>query len=108
MSPDEIERSTPTSHVTSVFFGYISGLPDEEFLRYVTLHKGHPMVRHVFFSEIQKRTALPTDTVDEVTQALLAAMEDGKDRAKNESLIRYLLPHLSKQMRTRTFRTVMR
>ncbi|HTB03397.1 MAG TPA: hypothetical protein VK804_23255 [Bradyrhizobium sp.] len=64
--------------------------------------------RHVFFSEIKKRSGLPAEIVDEVTQELLSVAEDGKDRSKSETIIRYLLPHMSKQMRTRTFRTLMR
>jgi hypothetical protein len=108
MSPDELERVAPPEHQTSVFFGFISGMPDAEFLRYVTRFRSHSMVRHVFFSEIQKRSELPTEIVDEVTEELLSALDDGKERAKNETFIPYLLPHLSKQMRTRTFRTVLR
>lgn len=108
MSPDELESITPKEHLTSVFFGFISGMPDAEFLRYVARFRHHSMVRHVFFSEIKKRSGLPADIVDEVTEELLSAVEDGAERAKNETFIRYLLPHLSKQMRTRTFRTVMR
>jgi len=108
MSPDEIERITPAEHLTSVLFGFISGMPDGDFLRYVNRYKGHAIVRHVFFSEIQKRSDLPTEIVDEIVQELLAAMEDGKERAKNETVIRYLFPHLSKQMRTRTFRAVLK
>lgn len=38
----------------------------------------------------------------------MAAVEEGHDRAKNEALIRYFIPYLSKQMRTRTFRTILR
>jgi hypothetical protein len=108
MSPDEIERITPSERLTSVFFGFISGMPDADFLRYASRFRDHPMVRHVFFSEIRKRSELPAEIVDEVTQELLTALEDGKDRAKNETYIRYLFPHLSKQMRTRTFRTVLK
>jgi hypothetical protein len=108
MSPDEIDRITPAQHLTSVFFGYISGMPDADFLRYVSRFRDHSMVRHVFFSDVQKRLELPSEIVDEVTEELLAALEDGKDRAKNETFIKYLLPHMSKQMRTRTFRTVLR
>jgi hypothetical protein len=108
MSPDELERVTPPEHLTSVFFGFISAMPDADFLRYISRHRNHSMVRHVFFSEIQKRSELPPEIVDEVTQELLTDLESGKERAKNETLIRYLLPHLSKQMRTRTFRTVLR
>jgi hypothetical protein len=108
MSPDELERVTPPEHLTSVFFGFISGMQDAEFLRYVNRFRDHSMVRHVFFSEIKKRSELPTEIVDEVTEELLSALEEGKERPKNETFIRYLLPHLSKQMRTRTFRTILR
>lgn len=107
MSPEEIENITPAEHQISVFFGFLSGLSHEDFLQYVSAHKAHPVVRHVFFSEIRKRSELPADAVDEVTEGLLSAIEDGKDKSKNETLIRYLLPHVSKQMRTRAFRTIM-
>jgi hypothetical protein len=80
MSPDEIERITPAEHLTSVFFGFISGMPDADFLRYVSRFKDHSMVRHVFFSDVQKRLELPTGIVDEVTEELLAALENGKDQ----------------------------
>ncbi len=108
MSPDEIERITPAEHLTSVFFGFISGMPDADFLKYVSRFRDHSIVRHVFFSDIQKRSELPAEIVDEVTEELLAALEDGRERAKNETFIRYLLPHVSKQMRTRVFRTVLK
>jgi hypothetical protein len=109
MSPEEIEATTPGAHVVSVFFGFISGLPDAEFLRYSIQHRDHPRVRQVFFSEIQKRSNLPADIVDEGVELLLAGIEaGGKERAKNETLLRYLQPHLSKQMMTRVFRTILR
>jgi hypothetical protein len=107
-TPQEIEGSVPATYAMSAFFGFISGLANDDFVRYAVLHREHPIVRHVFFSDIQKRADLPPEVVDEVVAALLMAVEEGKDRAKNETLIRYFIPHLSKQMRTRTFRTIMR
>jgi hypothetical protein len=106
--PDEIEKVTPSEHLTSVFFGFISGLSNDEFLEYVSRFGMHARVRQVFFSEIQKRSGLPLDLVDDLSQKLLAEIEVGVDRAKNETLIRYLLPHMSKQTRTRTFRSVLK
>jgi hypothetical protein len=95
--------------VVSAFFGFISGLSDAEFLRYTIQHRDHSCVRRVFFSEIQKRSDLPDDIVDEATEALLADIEtNSKERARNETLLRHLLPHVSKQMMTRVFRTILR
>jgi hypothetical protein len=48
--------------------------------------RDHSMVRHVFFSDVQKRLELPSEIVDEVTEELLAALEDGKDRAKKRNI----------------------
>lgn len=108
MSPDEIDRVTPAEFRTSALFGFMSALPHGPLLQYLLDHKDHATVRQVFFSEIKKRSDLPADAVDEVTQKLLAEIEDGKNRTKNETIIRYLLPHISTQMRTRAFRTLMR
>jgi hypothetical protein len=62
MSPDEIERITPSERLTSVFFGFISGMPDADFLRYASRFRDHPMVRHVFFSEIRGGNRRRSDT----------------------------------------------
>jgi len=107
-TPQEIEDSVPATYAMSAFFGFISGLADDDFVRYAVFHREHPIVRHVFFSDVQKRSDLPPEVVDEAVATLLAAVEEGQDRAKNETLIRYFMPHLSKQMRTRTFRTILR
>ena len=65
------------------------------------------MVRRIFFSEIGKRAELDLDAVDAVGEALLSAIEDGGNRSSDETLIRYLVPHMSMQMRTRTFRVIL-
>jgi hypothetical protein len=38
----------------------------------------------------------------------LSTIEDGVNRPSDETLIRYLIPHMSMQMRTRTFKTILR
>jgi hypothetical protein len=85
----EIEDSVPATYAMSAFFGFISGLADDDFVRYAVFHREHPVVRHVFFSDVQKRSDLPPEVVDEAVATLLAAVEEGQDRAKNETLIRY-------------------
>jgi hypothetical protein len=54
MSPEKIEGATPGTHVTSVFFGYISGLSDREFLRYpARAPPGAPAPLINWFSKIE-------------------------------------------------------
>lgn len=87
-------------------FGFISGLTDERFLDYMLRHRGHLGVRRVFFSEVEKRAALPPEAVDRAAE-LLAAVIDGSDRVKDEALLRRLIPRTSTQMRAKVVRVVL-
>jgi hypothetical protein len=107
MEPIEIERNSGPKHSASALFGYISGLPDAVFLSYILRYRDHAVVRRVFFSEIEKRTNLSFDVVDQATAELLAGIAKGVDRAKNEALLRCLIPRMSMQMRTQTARTIL-
>src|SRR5215211_29825 len=107
ITPEEIERNTDPQHSVSALFGYVSGLSDPQFLQYVFSHRRHKVVRRVFFSEIRKRSEFDVDAVDAVGAALLFAIEDGVDRASDETLIRPLVLHMSMQMRARTFKVIL-
>src|SRR3979411_2005198 len=107
MEPIEIERNSGPKYSASALFGYISGLPDAVFLPYILRHREHAVVRRVFFSEIEKRTNLSFDAVDEAAAELLSEIAKGIDRAKNEALLRRLIPRMSMQMRTQTVRTIL-
>jgi hypothetical protein len=108
VTPEEIEHGIDPQHCASALFGYVSGLPDHQFLQYVFSHRFHKVIRRVFFSEIEKRSQLDVDAVDAVGEALLSAIEDGVNRSSDETLIRYLIPHMSMQIRTRTFKIILR
>jgi hypothetical protein len=107
MTPEEIENGTDPQHSNSALFGYVSGLPDLQFLQYIYSHRFHKVVRRIFFNEIGKRPELNVDAVDTVAELLLSMIEDGANRSSDETLIRYLVPHMSMQMRTRTFKTLL-
>jgi hypothetical protein len=106
--PEMIEQSADAHHAVSALFGYVSGLSDGDFLAYVAAHRNHKTIRRIFFNEIRKRTELSVEAVDRTAEAFLNDIEAGVDRAKNETLLRYLVPTMSMQMRTRTVRCILR
>jgi hypothetical protein len=106
IAPEEIEHHASATHLAPALFGYISSLPDRQFLQYVICHRSHKVIRRVFFSEIQKRSELDVDAVDLISEALLTAVEDRMNRSSDETLIRHLFPHMSMQMRTRAFKLI--
>jgi hypothetical protein len=107
ITPEDISNSADPQRFTTALFGYVSGLPDLQFLQYVYSHRFHKVVRRIFFNEIGKRPEISVDAVDTVAELLLAAIEDGANRSSDETLIRYLVSHMSMQMRTRTFKTLL-
>lgn len=107
LTPEEVEDGTDPQHSASALFGYVSGLSDSQFLHYIFSHRFHKVVRRIFFNEINKRPELDLDAVDKTGEALLTAIEDGNSRSSDEALIRYLLPRMSMQMRSRTFKVLL-
>ena len=108
VAPEEIEHGVDPQRATPALFGYVSGLSDPQFLQYVFSHRRPKVVRRIFFSESEKRTELDVDAVDAVGEALLSAIEEGVGRSSDETLVRYLIPYMSMQMRARTFKIILK
>jgi hypothetical protein len=103
----DIENAAGSKYSAQATFGFVSGLPDDAALIYLLKHRQNKIARRVFFSEIDKRPGLSFEMIDAAAQELLEAIEARQERARNEALLRRLLPRMSQQMRTRAVRTIL-
>jgi hypothetical protein len=103
----DIENAAGLEYSAQATYGFVSGLPDDEVLVYLLKYRDNRIARRVFFSKIDKRPGLSFEMVDPAAQELLDAIEARQDRARNEALLRRLIPRMSHQMRTRTVRTIL-
>jgi hypothetical protein len=103
----EIENAAGPKYVAPATYGFVSGLADDFVLKYLLGHRSNPIARRVFFSEIEKRPGLSFKVIDAAAEELLEAIVGRQDRARNEALLRRLIPRMSQQMRTRAVRTIL-
>ena len=82
LSIHDIQHKVGRHYQLQAVYGYISGISDNDFLPYILQFRHIPVVRRVFFSQIEKRPNLPIAAIDDAASLLLNAMKKKPKRTR--------------------------